>query len=199
MCIRDSSNAGVNAATRVGYALGRIGLLPRALAKVHDRFKTPYIAINVQAIGGIVLAVGLGIVAGGPLNAFALLGTVATIIVVAIYILTNLSNLVFYAREHRSEFNWLLSGVVPVVGSIIFLPALVASFGIDFFGLGITGLIPPANLAPLIIGIWMVIGIVMLLYFRSRRPERIVETGRVFLDEAEPQPTMSPTPVAGPH
>jgi len=179
-----NANAGVNAATRVGYALGRIGLLPGAFARVHDRFKTPYMAINVQAAGGIVLAVGLGIVAGGPLNAFALLGTLATIIVVTIYILTNISNIVFYAREHSGEFNWLLNGVVPIVGSAIFLPALVASFGIDFAGLGITALAPPANLAPLIIGIWMVIGVVLLIYFAVNRPERIAQTGRVFLDEA---------------
>ena len=182
-----NSNAGVNAATRVGYALGRIGLLPRAFARVHDRFKTPYIAIHVQAIGGIILAVGLGAIAGEPrpLNAFALLGTLATIIVVAIYILTNLSNLVFYARERRSEFNWLLNGAVPVVGSIIFLPALVAAFGIDFAGLGITALAPPANLAPIIIGVWMVIGVALLIYFAVRDPGRITQTGRVFVDDEE--------------
>ena len=182
-----NSNAGVNAATRVGYALGRIGLLPRPFARVHDRFKTPYIAIHVQAIGGIILAVGLGAIAGEPrpLNAFALLGTLATIIVVAIYILTNLSNLVFYARERRSEFNWLLNGAVPVVGSIIFLPALVAAFGIDFAGLGITALAPPANLAPIIIGVWMVIGVALLIYFAVRDPGRITQTGRVFVDDEE--------------
>ncbi len=192
-----NSNAGVNAATRVGYALGRIGLLPRAFASVHGRFKTPYVAINVQALGGIVLAVGLGIVAGGPLNAFALLGTVATIIVVAIYILTNVSNLVFYARERRNEFNWFLNGVVPVVGSLIFLPALVAAFGIDFAGLGITPLGPPANLAPLIIAIWMVIGVVLFFYFRARQPQRIAETGRIFVDEPEMEPPSRPAPVRG--
>jgi amino acid transporter len=190
-----NSNAGVNAATRVGYSLGRIGLLPRAFARVHNQFRTPYIAVNVQAAGGIVLAVGLGIVTGSPLNAFALLGTVATIVVVAIYILTNLSNLVFYLREHRSEFNWLLNGVVPIVGSIIFLPALVAAFGIDFAGLGISALTAPSNLAPLIIGIWMLIGVVVLIYFAVSRPERIAQTGTVFLDEPEMAPSPQPTGV----
>jgi len=191
-----NSNAGVNAATRVGYALGRIGLLPRAFSRVHNQFKTPYIAVNVQALGGIVLAVGLGIVTGSPLNAFALLGTVATIIVVTIYILTNLSNLVFYARERSGEFNWLLNGVVPIVGSIIFLPALVAAFGIDFAGLGIGALTPPSNLAPLIIGIWMVVGFVLLLYFSVRQPERIAQTGTVFLDEPEGAPSPQPAGIA---
>src|ERR1700694_6061556 len=90
-----NSNAGANAATRVGYSLARIGLLPRMLQRVHPRFRTPYVAVNVQAAGGIILAVGLGLIVGGALPALALLGTVATIVVVTIYILTNLSNLVF--------------------------------------------------------------------------------------------------------
>ena len=180
-----NSNAGANAATRVGYSLARIGLLPQMLQRVHPQFRTPYVAVNVQAIGGIVLAVGLGLVAGGALPAFALLGTVATIIVVTIYILTNLSNLVFYLRERRDEFNLLWNGIVPVVGSLIFLPALIAALGIDFAGLGISPLLPPTNLAPLIIGIWMLAGIALLIYFAARKPERIAETGRVFLDDAE--------------
>jgi hypothetical protein len=44
----------------------------------------------------------------------------------------------------------------------------------------------PANLAPIIIGIWMVAGIVLLIYFATSKPERITDTGRVFLDEPGP-------------
>src|SRR5256712_2973068 len=181
-----NSNAGVNAATRVGYALARIGLLPRMLGRVHPKFSTPHVAVNVQAGGGIILAVALGLVAGGPIPAFALLATVATIVVVTIYILTNLSNLVFLLRERPTEFNPLLNGLVPIVGTLIFLPALVAAFGIDFLNLGITALTPPANLAPIIIGIWMVAGIALLIYFATRAPARIADTGRVFVEESEP-------------
>jgi amino acid transporter len=190
-----NSNAGVNAATRVGYALARIGLLPRMLGRIHPTFATPYVAVNVQSAGGIILAVALGIVAGGPLSAFALLGTVATIIVVAIYILTNLSNLVFYLRERRAEFNLLLNGIVPIVGTLVFLPALVAAFGIDFAGLGITALAPPANLAPIIIGIWMLVGLALLIYFAVRDPGRISQTGRVFVDDAEPVVDREAAPI----
>jgi len=181
-----NSNAGANAATRVGYALARIGLLPSGLRRIHPRFRTPFVAVNVQAIGGIVLAVALGWATGGPINAFALLGTMATIVLVTIYILTNLSNLVFYLRERRSEFNLLLNGIVPIVGSLIFLPALIAAFGLDPFKLGILPLVPPSNLAPIIIGIWMVAGIALLIYFAVREPARITDTGRVFVEEGEP-------------
>ena len=73
-----NANAGANAATRVGYSLARIGLLPRALASIHPTHRTPYVAVHVQAVGGIVLAVVLGFATGGPISAFALLGTMAT-------------------------------------------------------------------------------------------------------------------------
>ena len=64
-----NSNAGANAATRVGFALGRVGILPRSFARVHPRFKTPYIAIHVQGALGIAIAIILGFVLNGPLNA----------------------------------------------------------------------------------------------------------------------------------
>jgi len=190
-----NSNAGANAATRVGFSLARIGLLPRLLARIHPRFKTPYWAVNVQAIGGIVLAVALGAIAGSPLLAFALLGTLAGIIVVVIYILTNLSNIAYYLREQRGEFNVVWNGIVPILGSVIFLPALAAALGIDFGNLGIGALSPPANLAPLIIGIWMVAGIALLIYFATSKPERIADTGRIFLDDADLTRTREDGPV----
>jgi len=46
--------------------------------------------------------------------------------------------------------------------------------------------VPPANLAPIIIGIWMVAGIALLIYFAAKAPARITDTGRVFVEEGEP-------------
>jgi len=177
-----NSNPGANAATRVGYALARVGILPRALARVHPRFKTPYMAVHVQGALGIALALILGFALGSPLNAFALLGTMATIIIVIIYILTNLSNIVFYLREKREEMNPLLNIVAPAVGIIIFIPVLVAAFGVDFGGLGIAGLTAPANAAPWIVLAWLAIGVAVFLYLNSRAPGRIQETATTFIE-----------------
>jgi amino acid transporter len=177
-----NANAGANAATRVGYALARIGLLPRALATIHPEHHTPAVAVHVQAILGAVLAVVLGVSLGGPLPAFGLLATVATIVVVCIYVLTNVSNLVFHWRERRSEFNVLLNLVVPVLGVLVFLPALLAALGIDFAGLGITPLAAPANAAPVIIAVWLVLGVAALVYFRMRAPGRVQETAALFVE-----------------
>src|SRR5438128_5092742 len=177
-----NSNAGANAATRVGYALGRVGILPRALANVHPRFKTPYVAVHVQGALGVAVALVLGFALGGPLLAFALLGTIATIIIGFIYILTNLANLVFYMREHRDELNPFFNVIVPILGILIFVPVLLAAFGIDFAGLGITPLAPPANAAPWIVLAWLVIGVVVYIYLSTRAPGRIQETAKTFIE-----------------
>jgi len=177
-----NSNAGANAATRVGYALARVGILPRALAKVHPRFKTPYVAVHVQGALGIALALILGFALGSPLNAFALLGTIATLVIVIIYILTNLSNLVYYWREHRDELNPLWNVIVPVLGILIFIPVLLASFGVNFFGLGIVGLVAPASYAPWVVLAWLVLGVVLYAYLSARSPAAIRETATTFIE-----------------
>src|SRR5438477_1539508 len=177
-----NSNAGANAATRMGFALGRAGILPRGLAAVHPRFRTPYVAVHVQGALGIAIAVVLGFVLSSPLNAFALLGTMVTLIVVVIYILTNLSNLVFYWRERRDELNPIWNVVVPVLGIVIFIPVLIAAFGFDFAGLGITPLTPPANAAPWIVVAWLVLGAVLYFYLSSRSPGAIKETATTFVE-----------------
>ena len=183
-----NSNAGANAASRVGFALGRVGILPRALASVHPRFKTPSNAIHAQGALGIVIAIGLGFAlyntgpSPSPLNAFALLGTVATLVIVCIYILTNVANVVFYLRHQRTEFNVVWNLIVPVVGTLIFIPVLVASFGIDFGGLGIVGLTSPASAAPAVVGVWMAIGVLLYFYLASRSPAAIRETATTFIE-----------------
>src|SRR2546426_8461910 len=177
-----NSNAGANAATRMGFALGRAGILPRALAAVHPRFKTPYVAVHVQGAFGIAIAVILGFALSSPLNAFAPLGTMVTLIVVVIYILTNLSNLVFYWRERREELNPIWNVVVPVLGVVIFIPVLLASFGIDFAGLGIVGLTAPANAAPWIDLAWLLLGVGLYVYLSARSPGALKETATTFIE-----------------
>ena len=149
---------------------------------MHPRFKTPYIAVHVQGATGIAIAVILGFALSSPLNAFALLGTMVTLIVVVIYILTNLSNLVFYWRERREELNPIWNVVVPVLGVLIFIPVLLASFGVDFGGLGIVGLTAPANAAPWIDLVWLLLGVVLYVYLSSRAPAALKETATIFVE-----------------
>ena len=72
-----------NAVTRVYFAMGRTGVLPRALAKVHPRFKTPTNAIWFQTAINLVVGLGLGFWIG-PYNEWALLAIVLTLAMILV-------------------------------------------------------------------------------------------------------------------
>jgi hypothetical protein len=82
--------------------------------------------------------------------------------------------------------------VVPVLGILAFIPAWFTALGV---GKGVFSWVSPLpyplNRAGLVVAIWFAIGIVFLIYLQARHPERIRETGRVFLDD-EPAPGPSP-------
>jgi amino acid transporter len=176
------SNASSVATTRVGYALGRIGMLPRALTHINEKTGTPTVAVAVQAVFAIAFALGLGFALGGPLKALLLQGTISTVLIVVIYILTCASCVSYYLRERRGEFNLLLHGVIPVLGVLVFVPVLLAGLGIDFGGLGIQPLAYPATIAPWVIYAWLAIGAGVLGYFLVRDRRRLAQTRELFTE-----------------
>jgi hypothetical protein len=99
----------------------------------------------------------------------------------------NLSCIMFYLRRRRQEFNLLLHLVIPVVGIAAFIPAFLTALGIGHSFLKfVTPLSYPSSEAGLAIGIWYLIGVVVLIYLYARHPARLPEMKRVFADEAEP-------------
>jgi amino acid transporter len=177
------ANASSVAATRVGYSLGRIRMLPRVLTRIHPAFGTPSVAVHAQAVLAIGYALILGFALGAPLKALVFQGTISTVLIVLIYICTGVSCAVFYLREHRDEFNPLLHLLIPLVASACFIPVLLAAFGVDFAGLGIEPLASPANFAPYVIGAWMLLGVIVLGYFTATDRKRITATRLVFGEE----------------
>src|ERR1044072_8822907 len=117
--IAANSNAAVNAATRVFYALARNGLAPRQLGHVHPRFRTPDVAIIYMSVFAFVVSIILGW-KWGPLVGFAFIATLAVIGVVIVFILISLGCVWYYWTKRRSEFNWFLPFVVPIAGVVLF-------------------------------------------------------------------------------
>ena len=144
----------------------------------------------VQFDVGVVVSVWLGL-QYGPLTAFALVGTIVTAVIIAIYMVVNLACLVFYLREGRSEFNPLLHGLVPVLGILAFLPAFLTAVGIQAFDF-VSALPYPISLVGPVVGIWYAIGLVYLVVLLRRRPERLRDTGRVFAEEPAGEATVAP-------
>lgn len=189
-----NANSGSNAATRTWFSMGRVRILPRMLATVHPKFKSPHVAVWAQLIVGLVVSLWLGF-QYDPITAFFLVATIITVLFVPIYIVVNLSCLFYYLRKQRAEFNWFLHGVVPIGGIIVFIPAFLAGAGIKVPGLSfIAPLTYPLSLAGPVAGAWTVLGIIYLVVLHNRAPQRIKDTGRVFLeDELEAPAGMTAT------
>lgn len=102
-------NAFSNAASRTWFAMARIGLLPRGLARTHHRWRSPHIAVFVQFVFTLVAGGTAGLMFG-PVDGSVLLATLCTVIPLAVYILINLSCMAYYWRQQRKQFNWLLHG-----------------------------------------------------------------------------------------
>jgi amino acid transporter len=181
-----NGNAGTLATTRTWFAMSRIGLLPSPLARLHPRYRSPAVGVVVQAV--LTLAIGLPIgIHFGPTTAFVFLATILTGTMIAIYMVFNLSCILFYLRRRRDEFNWLLHLVIPVLGIAAFIPAWLTALGIgSSFLKFVTPLSYPSSETGLVIGIWFVIGLFVLAYLYARHPERLPQMKRVFADDPEP-------------
>jgi hypothetical protein len=132
-----------------------------------------------------VVSVGVALWLGkqyDPYTGFVILATILVDIFAPMYILLNIACILFFWRKRRSEFNWLLHGLIPVLGALAFIPAFFAGAGIPVFSF-INPLPKPLSYAGPAAGIWMALGVVYLAVLLVNRPERIRETRRVFAEE----------------
>lgn len=122
-----NGNAGIAAATRGVFALGRARMLPARLGAVHPERRTPHVAIAVQSVFTAVAALVLGALAGVT-NGFSLLATVVTILVIVIFMLVCLGSMAYFWRRRRQEFNVFLHAVCPIVATLVLLLPLYYQF-----------------------------------------------------------------------
>jgi amino acid transporter len=189
-----NANSAANATTRTWYAMGRIRLLPGIFAHTHPRHRSPDVAVIVQFVVGVFVTLWLGAVYGPFPVAFGLVATIDVAIVIAIYMLINLACILFYLRERRSEFNPLLHGLLPLLGIAAFVPAFFTAVGIGKSVFNFVSPLPaPLTLVGPVDGIAMGVGVVYLIYLYLRAPNRIRDTGRIFIDEPSAEPaTQAP-------
>jgi amino acid transporter len=185
-----NSNAGVNAASRVIYSMGRNGILPSAFGRTHPVHKTPHVAIIAQTALGIVVALLMGW-KWGALNAFGIISYALTSLVILVYITVSISAFVYYRREHRAEFNAWLHGVFPIAGALLFLPPLYYQFR-------------PLPPYPLRYGNWgaitlLTLCIVVTAYMATQKRNVLENPDRIFtpteVDDIDRYPPPATTPV----
>jgi amino acid transporter len=155
------SIACANVGTRMWYGMARSGSFPKQLAKVHPIHKTPTNAILVQMVLNIAAGLYVGAIFQPDTGFYLVTGLILVLAVSVAYILANVGVFRFYWTERRGEFNWILHFVFPIVSTIVLIYAIYKSFPLS----------TPFDLAPLVDGGWFLIGVLLLLYLRSRGNE----------------------------
>jgi amino acid transporter len=170
-----NSNAAVNAATRVFYALARNGLAPPQLGRTHPEFKTPHIAIIWMSAFALVLALIAGAI-WGPLTAFSLLATIAVPVVIVVYMIIAVGCMRYYLTVGRAAFNPLLHIVLPVLGIVLFFLPLYY----QYVKAPPTYPIKAANWVALV---WLVAGAALAWFLATQRPDRLRDVEHVYVEE----------------
>jgi amino acid transporter len=117
--VAGSDESGMIGTSRLGYALAADGLFPQAFAKVHPRYKTPYLGIIIQAVTALVASV---------IGRLDILMATSVFLLAVPYAATGLS--VFWLRRKcpTTLSRWEASSIIPALG-IIFSVFLISQCG----------------------------------------------------------------------
>jgi amino acid transporter len=175
------SVACATAAARTLFAMGRENVLPAAFGRTHPRFKTPVTATIAVAVVATLMALLMGYplsdpLFGQPFSNYYFWATVGTLVIIVVYILLCIGGIVFFwqTRDTR-KWNPVVHVVVPAVGAVVFAAALYGSVHPT----------PPGILkwTPYVALAWLVIGLAVLGWLRSRRPESVDQIGSILGEE----------------
>jgi amino acid transporter len=175
------SVACATAGTRTLFAMGREGVLPKALGRTHPRFKTPVNATIAVTAVAIVMALVIGYplydsAFGRPFSNYYFWATVGTLVIIVVYIMLCLGGIVFFAKTRDSRrWNPLVHVLIPVIGAVVFGAALYGS--VHPTPTGILRWTPYVGL------VWLAIGLATVLWLRAKRPEAVERIGSILGEE----------------
>lgn len=156
-----------NASTRVLFAMGRDGVLPGGLGRIHSKFSTPARAINLVGFFALVLALVIGAAVGPYPNGYADIGQFGTIPILILYIVACVSLIVYMGRRRNDpavKYNWFKHLVLPVIGIlIVFLPVYGSIWPWPSW---------PLDLITVLIFVFLAVGVVIGLMLRNR-PDKL--------------------------
>jgi amino acid transporter len=111
-----------NIAMRYFYAMGREGVLPRALGKTHPTHKSPYIASITQTVVAIALIAVWGIFSGfgkafdtAYVRVYTMMAEQGVVWILAIQSLCALAIIVYFQKHKELHANPLVTVVCPII------------------------------------------------------------------------------------
>lgn len=167
-----------NIIARYQHSMANAGLLPRPVAGVHVRHRSPHLSSAIQSGTALVLVGAFAILGLDPiLQVYSWLAGVATLSVIMLMALTSVAVIVFFARAKGPRRVWSTI-VAPALGGIglsVFVVAIVAYFPVlvgdaDSSGDPVFSGVSKSLLA--LIVIFAVVGIVQAAVLRKRDPQK---------------------------
>lgn len=185
-----NANSGATAATRSIFSMARGGLLPKFFAAVHPRHRTPVNAVHAQVLVAIVVAVAGGLILAddpyeglGPINIYVFIGTMLGLLFAGMYMAVNVAVIGFYWRERRDEFNAFKHLVVPLIGVLAMVPALLSVIGgltIPIFDVELPAYTTSLRFTAPIVGAWMLLGIIIFIVLWMTNRAALDRMGEVY-------------------
>lgn len=173
--------ATANVGTRMWYGMGRSGSFPKAFAKV-SRHQTPVTAIIAQMCLSLASGLIIGAWFGADVSFFFIDGLILVLGVGFVYVIANVAVVRYYLTERRAEFNVFKHVVFPVISTAV----LVYAVAISFQPLCTTTCpASPYNWAPVVDGVWLLLGIGVLIFYWSRGRDDWLRNAGLALGEAE--------------
>ncbi|BBX85441.1 APC family permease [Mycolicibacterium aubagnense] len=170
-----------NCAARYGYALGREGLLPRALGRTHPKHGSPYIASYVQMVIAALWILGFWLFKKDPyLDVFVLLAVVGTFSLLIVQTITMAAVFNYFRHHHPGESVWRVK-VAPVVGGLGMLAVVILMIQNLDTAAGSAASSLLFKLIPYIAIVLFVIGCAVALYLKRADPAKYQLIGRVVL------------------
>jgi amino acid transporter len=169
--------------------MGETGTLPKWFGRAHPKYRTPINAILANLVLSLAIGLGVGFLLNASRSYLLTNGLVLVLAVLYIYVSANVAVAVFYLRQKRDEFNWILHIAFPVLSTAALVYVTIRSF-MPFPSF-------PYNWSPLIDGAWLAIGLVILavLWLRGKT-DWLVKAGAATID-ADSIPEIDDTPVGG--
>ncbi|KZL89019.1 APC family permease [Clostridium magnum] len=144
-CALGSASAG----SRMLFSMSRDGNISAILSKVHPKYKSPYVSLNIIMAVSIVLVIVMFKNTGAQV--FGYLGTIAVLALLLAYLLTTIGALVYFTKiKVWKGFNLVAPGIAVVVLSYTFYSNI---YPVPAY---------PVNLFPYIVLAWIAAGIFIL-------------------------------------
>jgi APA family basic amino acid/polyamine antiporter len=124
--VSGSDESGMIGTSRLGYALAADGLFPKVFARIHPRFKTPYLGIIISAVTALVAAL---------FGNLSLLIATSVFFLALAYAATGASTFFLQRKNTQGKFS-LRSVVIPVLG-VIFSLYLITQCSFTQIALGL--------------------------------------------------------------